>query len=68
MTQHLTRKEIAEELGVSPRTIENWDRKGIGPPRIKVNQTIRYPKDKYEEWKEQKLSEGTGDEDARASA
>jgi excisionase family DNA binding protein len=32
---HLTRREIAEALGIHPRTVSRWVREGVLPPPIK---------------------------------
>ena len=32
LDEYLTRSELAAELGKSERTLERWERLGIGPP------------------------------------
>ena len=32
---YYTQSELAAELGVSKRTVQDWDYKNIGPPRLK---------------------------------
>ena len=39
----LTPAETAEILGVSPRTLDGWRRRGCGPPFVRLTQrTLRY--------------------------
>lgn len=40
--KHLSREDLAERQGVSPRTVEEWDRRGTGPKRMKVGRHVRY--------------------------
>jgi phage terminase Nu1 subunit (DNA packaging protein) len=47
---YLSRHELAEQLGVSVRTIDRWDGLRKGPPRITVGRTILYGIDSVREW------------------
>lgn len=38
----LRRKDLAKQLGVSPRTIDRWEALRQGPPRVRVGRTILY--------------------------
>lgn len=33
----LTRKQVAERLGISQRTLAAWAKKNIGPPAVRLN-------------------------------
>ena len=42
--QHLTPNEAAAHLGISPRTLQSWRRKGVGPVYLKLTaKLVRYP-------------------------
>lgn len=47
---YLTREEFASALGKSARTIDRWDRRRIGPPRVVVGKTILYRVEAVKEW------------------
>ncbi|HQQ00981.1 MAG TPA: helix-turn-helix domain-containing protein [bacterium] len=56
---YLTQKETAEELRVSPRTLEKWRRSGRGPRFIRYSQrAIRYDRDDVRQWAESRKSGG----------
>lgn len=38
----LRRKELAQQLGLSPRTIDRWQALRQGPPRVCVGRTVLY--------------------------
>ena len=38
----LTRAQLAAELGVSPDTLERWDRRRIGPPCARIGRATLY--------------------------
>lgn len=43
--------EVAEKLGVTPKTLTNWARKGIGPKRYNFSSRLsRYKVDDVLEW------------------
>ena len=39
----LTKKQVAERLNVSPRTVENFTNRGIVPKVCLGTKTVRYP-------------------------
>lgn len=49
----LTTKQLAAELGDSPRTVERWRVKGSGPPYLQLqdNGPVRYRRADVTEWK-----------------
>jgi predicted DNA-binding transcriptional regulator AlpA len=46
----LRREELAQQLGLSPRTIDRWDALRQGPPRVSVGRTILYNIESVREW------------------
>jgi predicted DNA-binding transcriptional regulator AlpA len=46
----LRREELAQQFGLSPRTIDRWEALRIGPPRISVGRTILYSIQSVQEW------------------
>jgi hypothetical protein len=46
----LTTKELAEEWGLTPNTLEQWRSRGIGPPAHYLNRAARYYRPKAEVW------------------
>ena len=44
----LTRKEVAEKLKVSIRTLEKWALQGNGPEYCKLNGAVRYTEEQLE--------------------
>ncbi|WP_353888478.1 helix-turn-helix domain-containing protein [uncultured Roseovarius sp.] len=48
----LSAAEVAEALGVSPRTLSRWHALRVGPPRCRLNRQIRYRADALQAWLE----------------
>jgi predicted DNA-binding transcriptional regulator AlpA len=46
----LRRDELAQQLGLSPRTIDRWESLRQGPPRVSVGRTILYNIQSVREW------------------
>jgi hypothetical protein len=46
----ITREQLAAELGKSPRTIDRWEVRRIGPPRVIVGRTILYRVESVRLW------------------
>ena len=46
----MTIEELAEAMGVTYRTVERWDARRIGPPRIKIGKRVYYRADAVREW------------------
>jgi excisionase family DNA binding protein len=46
----LSKEQVAEMLGVSTATLLRWHNMRIGPPRVKIGRTIRYPRQQAEEY------------------
>ena len=50
MAEFLTRDEMAEQFGVSVRTLDRWHRLGRGPPRISIGRKRLYRVGAYRDW------------------
>lgn len=63
MAPHLlTPAEAATYLSVSPRTLETWRSKLIGPPFIKpegISRVVRYREDDLAKWINESVQGGT---------
>jgi len=53
---YLRREELAQQLGVSPRTIDRWQTSRCGPPRVAIGRTILYSTASVREWLQSKES------------
>src|ERR1700731_760187 len=47
---YLRREELAQQFGLSPRTIDRWEAQRKGPPRVHVGRTILYHVDSVRQW------------------
>jgi predicted DNA-binding transcriptional regulator AlpA len=47
---YLRRDELAQALGISPRTIDRWQALREGPPRVHVGRTILYNIESVRDW------------------
>jgi predicted DNA-binding transcriptional regulator AlpA len=47
---YLRREELAEQFGLSPRTIDRWEALRKGPPRVSIGRTILYNIQSVREW------------------
>jgi predicted DNA-binding transcriptional regulator AlpA len=49
--KYISRKEVADLLGVTERSLIRWSDQGIGPPARRIgNKTIRYERTAVEKW------------------
>jgi predicted DNA-binding transcriptional regulator AlpA len=67
---YLRRNELAQQLGVSPRTIDRWQTLRCGPPRVAIGRTILYNLDSVRQWlrsKEESATSGTSRKRRRRS-
>lgn len=46
----LTRKEVAEEIGVSTDTLKRWENRRVGPPSIQLGRKVLYRAEAFREW------------------
>ena len=47
---YLRREELAQQLGVSARTIDRWQMLRCGPPRVAIGRTVLYRLDSVRQW------------------
>jgi hypothetical protein len=47
---HLTKSQLANAMGRNPRTLDNWHRNKVGPPRIKFGGVILYNIEAFRLW------------------
>ena len=46
----LTRRQVAEEVGVSVDTLERWENRRCGPPCVRLGRKVIYRADAFREW------------------
>lgn len=56
---YMNQDQVAEFLGISPRTLEDWRYKGGGPPYRKIGRCVRYLRSQVIEWVESNEREHT---------
>jgi excisionase family DNA binding protein len=49
-TELLTEAEVAELLGVRPKTLARWRWKGVGPLHRKIGREVRYARSDLEDY------------------
>jgi predicted DNA-binding transcriptional regulator AlpA len=42
--------QVAEMLGISPRTLSRWHALRVGPPRCKLGRRVLYRKSAIDDW------------------
>ena len=47
---YLRREELAQQLGVSARTIDRWQTLRCGPPRVAIGRTVLYSLESIRRW------------------
>lgn len=52
ITEWLSAKQLAEYIGVSVKTVYDWNYKEIGPPRYKVRGVLKYKRHEVDAWLE----------------
>lgn len=55
----LETREAAKELGLSPRTLEGWRRRGEGPNFLKFGRRVKYRPEDIEAYKVTRLHENS---------
>ena len=48
----LTQHELSERWHLSPRTLQGWRLKGIGPTYVKIGSRVLYRRDRVEKYEE----------------
>ena len=62
----LNTRVAAQALGVQPRTLEDWRRRGGGPAYIRLSATcVRYSLDSLQAWLNERTATSTAQEAAR---
>lgn len=57
----MSRSELAQELGVTVRTLQQWQRERIGPPMIRLKKKTFYRREAVLEWlRSQEMPSGLG--------
>ena len=46
----LRREDVADRLGISPKTLEKWAANGRGPDYVRVGRLVRYPQSGVNRW------------------
>ena len=51
-TRYLTTAEVAQEIRVSSKTVQNWRylEEPYGPPYVYIGGRVLYPADKFDDW------------------
>lgn len=57
MSNFMTVDDIARRLNVAKPTVYGWVHRGIAPPYMKFNGTIRFPEKDFVEWVNKNLIE-----------
>lgn len=57
----LTQAEVAEQLKVSPRTMEAWRVAGFGPRFVRVGRSVRYSQEEVTRWLSGQVACSTAD-------
>lgn len=53
---HLSRRELADRLGLSIDTLARWKMNGYGPPSFMAGKFVRYPLESVIAWEEEQLA------------
>jgi hypothetical protein len=50
LEDYQTKSEFAAEMNKTERTLDRWDRLGIGPPRTIIGRTVLYRRTSTQKW------------------
>lgn len=64
-TPILTTTEAAPKVGQSPRTLEDWRTKGIGPKFVKLGRKVFYRPEDLDAWIEERAFTSTSEYPAK---
>jgi predicted DNA-binding transcriptional regulator AlpA len=63
--RYLTEFELAQRLGISPRTLQKMRQDGTGPPYVKIGEArtspVRYPESRLGVWEKSRMRTSTSD-------
>ncbi|MGG7565007.1 helix-turn-helix transcriptional regulator [Rhodovulum sp. DZ06] len=57
--QNLTQDQLAARWAISPRTLEQWRWRGVGPRYLKIGGRVIYPLDEVEAYEAARLHQNT---------
>jgi len=57
----LNETQVADQLAISPRTLQMWRYKGGGPRYLKIGAAVRYRPEDVEDWLEQQVRVSSSD-------
>ncbi len=59
----VSERDAAAALGLQPRTLQEWRRRGEGPRHVRISsRCVRYRVRDLEEWAEERLRQSTSDD------
>ena len=64
---HLTVKEAAQKLGISPHTLDAWRAKGFGPQYRKIGRRVLYERNDLVVWASNQSRTSTSDSGSAAA-
>jgi hypothetical protein len=50
LENYLTEKALARQINKTPRTLQNWRQRRIGPPWTNLGKTVLYDPDEFLAW------------------
>ncbi|PKQ35395.1 MAG: hypothetical protein CVT61_06225 [Actinobacteria bacterium HGW-Actinobacteria-11] len=63
-SQLLTTEQLAEQLQIPKRTLEDWRYRGVGPKSVRLGKRARYRSNDIEDWLERLASSAPQARDA----
>lgn len=61
----LTERDAAASLALTPRTLQDWRRRGVGPPHVRVSsRCVRYRLQDLKDWAAERVRTSTSDDGA----
>jgi len=61
---YITADDVAQKLNVSKPTVYGWIHRGVAPPYVRLNGSVRFPLGKFNSWLQKKLISPHSDEAA----
>jgi predicted DNA-binding transcriptional regulator AlpA len=50
LDEYLSLRDLARELGITPRTIQRWETLGEGPPTTRIGRKVYYARAAVSAW------------------